>query len=740
MLKLKNISKTYQVGEFRQRALDGVSVAFRKSEFVMVLGPSGCGKTTLLNVIGGLDHYDEGDLEILGKSTKHFQDREWDMYRNNSIGFIFQSHNLIPHLSILQNVEMGLALSGIPAAERHHRAKDVLIKVGLEEHIHKRPNQLSGGQSQRVAIARALATDPDIILADEPTGSLDSMTSVQVLDLIREIAKDKLVIMVTHNSELAAKYATRIIRLKDGRIIDDTNPVQEEQELKSTFALKKTAMTFGTALVSSLNNIKTKLGRTLLTAFAGSIGIIGIALILALSTGMDQQIADFEQNAIAEYPIEVEERNIDFMRMRSMMTDQVDLTAFPEEKNAYVYASSHLADLIKINVITEQYETWVQEYAAGAGKDLITGLRIDRYVDMSLLLPQGAGTYLPVYQETKDNGPVSPGGAISIGFFNRLPQGLILGNTYDVLEGSLPLSDPENGSFEVVLVVDEYNRIYDQVLMKLGYPMLAEGETVAFADLVGKTYKLYVGTYVPGVSDAEESIDITVSGIVRLKEGATSGLFYNGLGFPGDIFDYVNENYPTSVGSQIESITIYARDFDAKEAVKAHLDFYNDFYQYPEGNANRIEYRDNAELITSMAKNVLDTISIVLIAFSAVSLVVSSIMIAIITYISVLERTKEIGVLRALGARKKDVSRVFNSENLLIGLAAGLVGIGTAYLLTIPANLIIEHFADVPNVARLNLSDALILVLVSTLLAFIAGFIPARMASRKDPVIALRTE
>ncbi|HOW38312.1 MAG TPA: FtsX-like permease family protein, partial [Bacillota bacterium] len=305
---------------------------------------------------------------------------------------------------------------------------------------------------------------------------------------------------------------------------------------------------------------------------------------------------------------------------------------------------------------------------------------------------------------------------------------------------SLPLSDPENGSFEVVLVVDEYNRIYDQVLMKLGYPMLAEGETVAFADLVGKTYKLYVGTYVPGVSDAEDSIDITVSGIVRLKEGATSGLFYNGLGFPGDIFDYVNENYPTSVGSQIESITIYARDFDAKEAVKAHLDFYNDFYQYPEGNANRIEYRDNAELITSMAKNVLDTISIVLIAFSAVSLVVSSIMIAIITYISVLERTKEIGVLRALGARKKDVSRVFNSENLLIGLAAGLVGIGTAYLLTIPANLIIEHFADVPNVARLNLSDALILVLVSTLLAFIAGFIPARMASRKDPVIALRTE
>jgi putative ABC transport system permease protein len=740
MLRLKNISKTYQVGDFRQRALDGVSVAFRKKEFVMVLGPSGCGKTTLLNIIGGLDHYDEGDLEILGKSTKNFQDREWDMYRNNSIGFIFQSHNLIPHLSILQNVEMGLALSGIPAAERHRRAKDVLIKVGLAEHIHKRPNQLSGGQSQRVAIARALATDPDIILADEPTGSLDSVTSIQILDLIREIAREKLVIMVTHNAELAAKYATRIIRLKDGRIVDDTNPVQEEQELHSTFALKKTAMSFGTALVSSWNNIKTKLGRTLLTAFAGSIGIIGIALILALSTGMDKQIDDFEQNAIAEYPIEIVKNNIDFMRMRSMMTDQVELPAYPEDKSAYVYASSHLADIIKENRITAQYETWVQEYANGAGRDLITGLRIDRYIDMSLLLPQGENVYVPVYQEKKDDGPVNPGVGINLAFFNRLPQGPILANTYDILEGSFPVADPEEGTFEVVLVVDEYNRIYDQVLMKLGYPMLNEGETVAFADLIGKKFKLYVGTYVPGVSDVTTALDITVSGIVRLKEGATSGLFYNGLGFPGDVFDYLYETYPDSVGTEIKSITIYARDFDAKEAVKAHLDFYNDFYQYPDGNVNRIEYRDNAQLITSMAKNVLDTISIVLIAFSAVSLVVSSIMIAIITYISVLERIKEIGVLRALGARKKDVSRVFNSENLLIGFAAGLVGIGTAYLLTIPANLIIEHFADVPNVARLRLSDALILVLVSTLLAFIAGFIPARMASKKDPVIALRTE
>lgn len=739
MLKLKKISKSYHVGDFSQRALDEVTVDFRKNEFVAVLGPSGCGKTTLLNIIGGLDKYDSGDLEILGKSTKNFQDQEWDMYRNNTIGFIFQSHNLISHLSILQNVELGLALSGIAMEERHRRAKEVLTQVGLADHIGKRPNQLSGGQAQRVAIARALATNPDIVLADEPTGSLDSATSVQIMDLIRTIAQDKLVIMVTHNQELAARYATRIIRLKDGKITDDTNPVKEAQELTSDFHLKKTAMSFATALVSSLNNIKTKLGRTLLTAFAGSIGIIGIALIQSLSTGMDLQIANFEQDAIAEFPIVVTDMRFDLDSFQEMMEEDSGIPEYPDTDYASVYLSANLLRFARPNIITDDYIDWVHDYAEGEGADLITGLMFDRYMDLTFFRVDGADEYTSVYHEDSEDGPDGSGG-FSLSFFNRLPEGSLLESTYDLLYGTFPESEAASGSFEVVLLVDQYNRIYDLTLQRLGYSNISEDDTFAFSDLIGKEFQLFVGDYVAGVSDMEEALDVTISGIVRLKEDSSSGLFYNGLGVPAEVFTAIETNHPEAVGAEIQAIYIYAKDFAAKESVKAYLDYYNEFHGYGDDSAAQIEYIDRAAMITSMAKNVLDTISIVLIAFAAISLVVSSIMIAIITYISVIERTKEIGVLRALGARKKDVARVFNSENLLIGFGAGVVGIGVAYLLTIPANLIIEYYSEVPNVAQLRFTDAAILVGVSVFLAFLAGFVPARIASKKDPVIALRTE
>lgn len=739
MLELKEIRKSYQVGDFRQQALDGVTVSFRRKEFVTILGPSGCGKTTLLNIIGGLDRYDSGDLVVLGKSTKHFTDREWDRYRNGTIGFIFQNHNLIPHLSLLQNVEMGMALSGVSRAERHRRAKEVLERVGLKEHIHKRPNQLSGGQSQRVAVARALVTDPDVILADEPTGSLDSVTSVQIMDLIKEISREKLVIMVTHNADLALQYATRVIHLKDGKILDDSHPVREETELQKTFTLKKTAMTFGTAFVSSLNNIRTKLGRTILTAFAGSIGIIGIALIQSFSTGLDRQIDQFQQQTIAEYPIEISRSSFDLGEMRAMMRSDPALESYPDSPFASVYSSSHLTEFVHFNTITEDYLAWVEDYAAGEGKPYVAGMDVDRNLDFSLIREEEGADPAVVYWEKQD-GTSSDSGRFTPTFVNRLPSGTLLESMYDLLYGTFPVADADHKAFEVVLVVDEYNRIYDSTLANLGITGLAEGTQVSFADLVGKTFKLYVGTYEAGTSDLSQGLDITISGIVRLSEDKTSGLFYNGLGLPADAIDYIYVNYPEATGDQIRSISVYATDFDAKEIIKTYLDSYNTVRGFGADSPDRIEYTDQAELISSIAKNMLDTISVVLIAFAAVSLVVSSIMIAIITYISVIERTKEIGVLRALGARKKDISRVFNSENLIIGFAAGLVGVGTAYLLILPANLIIEHYAAVPDVAHLNVTDALILIGVSVFLAFLAGFVPARMASKKDPVIALRTE
>ncbi len=738
MLKLIGISKSYTSGTFTQKALDDIHLDFRKNEFVTVLGPSGCGKTTLLNIIGGLDHYDDGDLIISGKSTKDFIDEEWDMYRNNSIGFIFQSHNLIPHLSVLQNVEMGLTLSGVSSQERKERAVNLLKDVGLEEHIHKRPNQLSGGQSQRVAIARALANNPDVVLADEPTGSLDSVTSIQILDLIKKIAEDKLVIMVTHNAEFAHKYSSRIIELKDGKVTADSNPVLEPKEMKQEFSLKKTSMNYKTAIVSSINNIRTKLGRTLLTAFAGSIGIIGIALILSLSNGLDQEISAFEKETLAGYPISITDSRLDLEKMRTMGVE--DMSPYPDTDFATAYDENHLASFFVSNVITEDYVSYVDDYVTNISPDTISGVKYVHNVNMSLLrFNDDSSTYSSIYRETITQAPSTP--ASSFGFiskfFTLLPKGNVLGDNYDLIYGSYPANDPENGKFQVVLVVDEYNRIYKSTLgNKLGFDTVTQTE-FPFSDIIGLDFKLYVGVYEADISDVSQSLDIEISGIVRMKEGSNVSLFYNGFGYDISLVNYIEDNYPDQIG-RVSGIYLYPESFDDKEALKTYLDAYND--QFPEADPARIEYVDQAATFTSMVKGVIDTISIVLIAFAAISLVVSSIMIAIITYISVLERIKEIGVLRALGARKKDISRVFNTENLLIGFASGVVGIGVALLLMIPINIIIENLADMPNVAKLSFLHAIFLVLISVTLAFVAGLIPARIASKKDPVVALRTE
>jgi putative ABC transport system permease protein len=739
MLKLKNISKTYTIGEFSQNALDNISIEFRKAEFVTVLGPSGCGKTTMLNVIGGLDHADKGDLIINDKSTKNFSDHEWDMYRNNSIGFIFQSHNLISHLSVLQNVEMGLSLSGVSLSEAKQKAIEVLDRVGLKDHIHKRPNQLSGGQSQRVAIARALANNPDVILADEPTGSLDSETSIQILDLIKEIANDKLVIMVTHDSEMAYRYASRVVKLKDGQIIGDSNPIDEELHSNSKLDLKKTAMSFKTALISSFNNIRTKLGRTLLTAFAGSIGIIGIALILSLSNGLDKEIDKFERETLSGYPITVTESRLDFEKMREM--SETDLEMYPDQDFATMYDENRLQSFLTENTITDDYINYVKQYVAGEGQETLSGVKYQRKVNMSLLkymnVPQVGDAYIPVYTETiEESEDTNIGGVfgMTFSFFTLLPEGSVFSNNYDLIYGQEPVQDYDNNDFQVYLVVDEYNRIYKSTLQVLGFNTLADTQ-FDFDDIVGTEFKLYMGEYNVLTSDVSEAMDITISGIIRAKEGSNVSLLFNGLGYTAELSDYLYTNFPEEVG-EIDTISLYPTNFDNKELVKEYLDAYN----VDLSDDDKIEYVDQAATITSMVGGVIDTISIVLIAFAAISLVVSSIMIAIITYISVIERTKEIGVLRALGARKKDISRVFNSENLIIGFAAGVVGILVSVLLIIPINIIIENLADMPNVAQLSPVHMILLISVSIFLAYIAGFVPARMASKKDPVIALRTE
>lgn len=769
MLQIKNVKKSYTTGTFIQHALKGVSLDFRKNEFVAILGPSGSGKTTLLNIIGGLDRYDDGDLVINNKSTKKFKDTEWDAYRNNCIGFIFQSYNLISHITVLENVEMGMTLSGVSAKKRRKKALEVLDRVGLKEHAHKKPNQLSGGQMQRVAIARALANDPDIILADEPTGALDSKTSVQIMELISEIAKDKLVIMVTHNPELAKNYATRIIELKDGELISDSNPIKEEEKNNKKFNIKKTAMNFRTALNLSFNNIKTKKGRTLLTAFASSIGIIGIALILALSNGFDIQIDKFERNTLSSLPIIISEQSMELTeeKMAEINNDTTsDLESYSSEE--YVYPTKPATEtFMHTNLFDEDYIDYIEKI----DNNLISGISYTRTTALNVI-GNVNGTYMQV--------------PTNMGVFVSIPRKLdesstngVIEDNYDILAGRIP----ENKN-EIILVVDSKNRISTDILSY--FNLDASEEKIKFDDILNKELKLVLNNdYYKQVGDfytlntdyeelynSENSETLKIVGIGRGREGNMLVASGYGLGYTEDLVNYVIEknkdsdivkkqsdvDYNVLTGSKFAgddaeseknnmlsylgadiiplAISIYPKDFDSKDEIISYLDKYNE----SKSDEEKIIYTDMGQMISSLSGSIMSAITVVLIAFSSISLIVSSIMIGIITYISVLERTKEIGVLRALGARKKDIRRVFNAETFIIGICSGTLGIIIARILVIPANIIIKNLTDLKDVAQLNPVHAILLIVISVLLTVIGGAIPARVASRKDPVESLRSE
>ena len=764
MLKLKNIKKDYKTGDFVQHALKGVDLTFRENEFVAVLGPSGSGKTTLLNIIGGLDRYDSGDLIIDGKSTKKFKDKDWDAYRNHAIGFVFQSYNLIGHISVLENVEMGMTLSGVSSAERRKKALSLLEKVGLKEHAHKRPNQLSGGQMQRVAIARALANDPKIILADEPTGALDSKTSTQIMDLIKEISKDKLVIMVTHNAELAESYATRIVKMKDGELLSDSKPYDSD-ESKGNLNIKKTAMSFWTALKLSFGNIRTKKGRTILTAFASSIGIIGIALILSLSNGFNIEVENFEQDSLSQSPIIITNQTVqmDEDTLNELRGDN-STVEYPSDKE--VYAQKNIADtIIHSNKITSDYI----DYLDKLNKDDISGISYVKGTSINIVSKNGDD-----YSFVQ---PSSSSMMSSTSSFEQLPSSNgddgIIENNYDVLAGEV--NEDEVG---LVLFVNSRNQISSDILKQLGFD-----EHASFDDIINKELKVIlnddyyikvgnnfmVQTDLEKLYDSEDSITVKITAILRGKEdkeliATNTGLYYTeALGKKvissndnseivkvqreADYNVLTRQSFDDTMtkdmilgylGADVvpTAIYIYPKDFETKDEVTSYLDKYN------EGKAEEdvIQYTDMAEMISTLSGNIMDAITIVLIAFSSISLVVSSIMIGIITYISVLERTKEIGILRAIGARKKDITRVFNAETFIIGIFSGVLGIAIAYLLTIPTNMIIENLSGLANVAKLNPVHALILIIISVTLTIIGGAIPANIASRKDPVEALRTE
>lgn len=782
MLQLKNIKKYYNVGGNVTKALDGITVSFRKKEFVSILGTSGSGKTTCLNIIGGLDRYDDGDLIINGKSTKNFKETEWDAYRNNTIGFVFQSYNLISHLGIIENVELGMTLSGVSKDEKRKKAVEALEQVGLKEHIHKKPNQLSGGQMQRVAIARALANNPDILLCDEPTGALDTSTSVQIMELIKSLSKDRLVIMVTHNPQLANDYSDRIVEFSDGKIIKDTNPY-ESKENKDNFSLKKTSMSFLTALRLSFNNIKTKKGRTALTAFASSIGIIGIAVILSLSNGFKEQIDIFQQNALAEFPITISKQSttMDEEAMNKLsqeMSDKMTGTVeFVESDEVYVYDSTQNFQIHENN-FSDEFLDYLEAIDA---KDC-QSVGYLRLVSMNMVRDVN-GTIVPAsFVNSMMSGNanftnMSSAGLSSYPTVLDPSKGTILEKNYDILEGEYPKE-----TTDIVLVVDEKNRVDLTILKALGYDVAA-GDTIAFKDLIGTTFqvvnnnnyynKTEYGSFVPntdyaGMYDAQGNITLTITGVIRIKKDATLGILAAGIAYSDDLCEEVinmqldsdivkaqkesdknvitfedidektKELFLSTLGGSATPymIFVYPTSFDAKDNIISYLDAYNKGKEID----NQIVYSDLAATMSDMTGGIMDAITIVLIAFAAISLVVSLIMICIITYTSVLERTKEIGILRALGARKKDITRVFDAETCILGIFSGLLGIGIAYLLTLPINAVLLNLTDLEGVANLKLSHAVFLVVLSTILTMLGGHVPARMAAKKDAVEALRSE
>lgn len=837
MLELNGIRKTYITGTTSVEALKGIDLKFRDSEFVSILGQSGCGKTTLLNIIGGLDKYTSGDLKINGRSTKDFKDRDWDAYRNNSIGFVFQSYNLIPHQTVLSNVELALTLSGVSKAERRQRATEALEKVGLKEQIHKKPNQMSGGQMQRVAIARALVNDPDILLADEPTGALDTQTSIQIMDLLKEISKDRLIIMVTHNPELATQYSTRIIRLLDGTITDDSNPYNGEDDNITTKTdedslidkksgktkKKKTSMSFFTALSLSLNNLMTKKTRTILTAFAGSIGIIGIALILSISNGIQNYIDRMQRDTLSSYPIQLQKESVDVSSMIENMMGNKDKNVDHDKDK--IYSNNIMTDMVNSMVAEvnsnnlKAFKSYLENHKSdvdGYISDIQYSYDVPLYI-YSTDTSDGVTQLNPSsVMENMYGMSVSGDGMMSAGMQNTSVWSRLFDNRqmldeqYDLIAGSW--ADNYN---EVMLVVDENNEIDDYTLYSLGFKDPAEVKKIfknvmagnsyeteetqyTYDEVLDKKFKLVLPTDLYRYNDTlgiwedashddeymttvvNNAEEVKIAGIIRKNPDAASVSVSSGVAYTKDlmphIIDKVNEtqivkqqladpeidvftgmsfdNDKTSI-STLENnksllgiasednpseIDIYAKDFDSKEKLQDFIKNYNDEVTADGRDEDTINYTDYVGILMSSVSTIITAISSVLIAFVAISLVVSSIMIGIITYISVLERTKEIGVLRSIGASKKDVSRVFNAETLIEGFVSGAMGIIITLILCIPANAVIKNVTDISNVAQLPVAGAVILVIISMLLTTIAGLIPAKMAAKKDPVVALRTE
>lgn len=836
MLELTNITKDYVSGDTTVKALKGVSIKFRKNEFVSILGQSGCGKTTLLNIIGGLDRYTDGDLSIDDISTKKYKDKDWDTYRNNRIGFVFQSYNLIPHQTVLSNVELALTLSGVSKSERRKRAMEVLEKVGLGDQIHKKPNQMSGGQMQRVAIARALVNNPDILLADEPTGALDSATSIQIMNILKDISKDKLIIMVTHNPELADKYSSRIIRLLDGKVVDDTNPYNgkecdddkatdkqdsknnksEETGKKAKKAKKqKTSMSFATALSLSLNNLMTKKARTILTAFAGSIGIIGIALILSLSHGMRSYIHRVEQDTLSGYPLTIQKTAVDYSSFLGMGEEK----KIEDKQPGRIYSNSMMSDMINkmLTSVTvndlKSFMSYIESDESGI-KDLTNDIQYSYDVDLNIYKADTSKGIFKVNPSTVFESlgmdQMTQGGSMSMmgntdAWSEMIDNEELIKSQYDILDGRLPQEYNE-----VVLVVDKDDMISEYSLYALGLIDISQlqkvfaqmqmgnvpeenlnDEQVSFTydELLNQSFKLVVNTdvyvkdgngYRDMSSDEEfmkqllaNSVDIKIVGILKPNGDASNASITTNVAYTNKLTQYlintVNDSdivkeqlanpavdvftgepfaensYEanlTKLGvANLEdpaSINIYPKDFKSKEKIVDIIDEYNAKLK-AEGK-EEIEYTDYVGLMMSSVSTIINAISYVLIAFVAISLVVSSIMIGIITYISVLERTKEIGILRSIGASKKDVSRVFNAETVIVGFVAGMIGIIITLLLNIPINIIIKNITDISGMSKLPVSGGVALVVISIILTFIAGLIPARVASKKDPVTALRTE
>ena len=771
MLELKNIKKNYYVGEQTVQALKGINISFKRNEFVSILGPSGCGKTTTLNIIGGLDHYSEGDLLIDHKSTKKYKDEDWDAYRNSIIGFVFQNYNLISHLSVLDNVEMALTLSGINASERKEKAKKVLIDVGLKDHLYKKPNQLSGGQMQRVAIARALVNDPKILLADEPTGALDSKTSKQIMALIKKISKNILVIMVTHNDEIAKTYSDRVIRLLDGELIEDSNPyLNDKTKENKQLVNKKTSMSYYQAIRTSFKNLITKKGRTVVTAFAGSIGIIGVAIVLALSSGMTNYVGQVESDSLAGVPIVINQTVMTSSFGPEGRPDSNESGEFPEEDIIYSY-DSIAETIMHTNILDDQ----LVSYLENMDPSLYTSISYSTSMMVNMVKQNQNGSYGMINQSA--SGGDSPFGSTNI--YNQLPDNPEFVQTqYDVLTGSYP-----NNSSEAVLVVDKNNQFSVELLNQLGFNI---EDTYSFDDFVGTEYKVIpndifyqqIGNiFLPSTNYEDlynnaNAITLKIVGILRVNESATTEILTEGIWYTSALTESLHELNKTSLivetqkqsqnisvltgqtfndvltydytmqligeNNSPSSIQIYPSSYEAKDDIKSYLDDYQCACETT--IENKIVYTDVAEEISSTIGSLINTITIVLTALAAVSLVVSSIMIGIITYVSVVERTKEIGIMRSLGARKKDISRIFNAEALLIGLTSGVLGIVIFLILQFPINSIIGNLIAVDNLSSLPPESALGLIFLSSFLTLIAGLIPSNIAAKKDPVEALRTE